>query len=271
MDTAESTQPTDETQPTLEESVRLHFEAAPDVIEGIHTQEDVEQVALDIVDKTAEGQELFKAIKEERERGGENKRAVDARNRLWRQISIEVSLITGVEIEAREHEAQRDNYRASLATIISTIDPQASDEEVMEKLGMVRPATDKTRRVFTFPSQILPPYIKEQWDTYTGMVEQFTDAQRKLERGVITQADFNGIDILRTRAHNSVASSIGEILEFPGWEFKDYRHLVEKMRDEKFAEPRGEMRTYANLVREKIIPPEHLTTIHRQLGRRATG
>jgi hypothetical protein len=137
----------------------------------------------------------------------------------------------------------------------------------MQQLGMIRPVEGARGYIFSFPPRIFPPYVKEQWDTYLGMIKQFDDAERKLKAGVITQSDFNAIDLMRTRAHNTVSQSVGEILEFNGWELEDYRRLVGKMRDGKFAEPKGEIGTYARLLRERIPVPEHLTTIHKALGR----
>lgn len=243
--------------------VRSQLEADPSRIEDITTPEDVERVAFEILDTMPEGQDTMDRINKAREKGEEDVPAIKERGRLWRQVCIEVSLVTGVEIEAAEHEAQREAYRTRLNEVLSTIPAGASDEEVMLKMGMIRPVQGSKGHVFTFPSRFIPPYIREQWNTYTSMIEQFEDASHKLKGGIISQNEFNAIDSIRRSAHNNLSNSIGEIFQFPDWDLEAYRHLIAKMADEKFAEPTGEMRVYAELLRGKALPPEHLTHLHK--------
>lgn len=260
------------TDPTPEEMsfgdiVRHQFEGDPARFESITTPEDVESAAFEILDSMPEGMELSELIQAGRETGIEATEAIRERGKLWRQISVEVSMVTGVEIEAAEHDAQKEAFRKNLGATLDVIDPEASDTEIMTKLGMIRPVPGDKGHVFTFPSRIFPPYVKEQWKVYTGMIEQFDDAKQKLLKGVITQQDFTGIDILRRKAHDTLAGSIGDILQFSEWDLEKYRHLVEKMVNEKFAEPTGEMATYAQLLKERMITPEHLTSLHKAIER----
>ncbi len=255
----------------FDETLRSHFEGNPEALTGITTAEDVERAAMEILDALPEGRELMERITTAREKNHEDVDAVRERGNLWRAITVEISLVTGVEIEAAEHEAQRDTYRKNLRGLLSSIDTEASDEDIMLKLGMIRPVEGARGHIFSFPARVFPPFVKEQWETYLGMIKQFDDAQRKLKAGIITQEDFNGIDRMRTSAHNTVSHSVGEVLEFSDWELDDYRRLVAKMRDGKFAEPKGELGTYASLLRERIPVPEHLTNVHRHLGRHGIG
>lgn len=249
------------------DNIRSRIEADPNFIVGVQTPDDVERVALQVLDSTSEGNELYKRITEARDKGIEDNQSIRQRSKLFRAISVEISLMTGVEIEAAEHEAQKAIYKNGIQSLISSIVPNSSDEDIMQTLGMIRPVAGAKGHVFTFPSKVFPPYIKEQWGAYVGMIEQFDDAGRKRRQGIITQEEFDSIDLLRKRAHDTVSSSVGEILEFPEWELENYRTLVGKMRDEKFAEPKGEMAVYAQFLRERIPVPEHLTVISRKLGR----
>lgn len=262
--------PEDIQPPTIEDRIKSHLELGPDVIGQISTEDDVGRVALEIIDSMPEGIILMDRIKKVREKGNEDEQAVRNRNKLWRQVSIEISLITGVEIEAAEHETQKQAYKTNVQIILASVIPENSnDEDIMLRLGIIKPVEGIKGHVFTFPYQILPPFIKEQWDSYIGIVEQFDDAKRKLQAGIISQTDFNANDKMRERAHNTVSQSISEVLEFPDWDLEHYRNFVAKMRDEKLAEPRGEMAVYAELIRDKVYKPEHLTSLRRHLGETA--
>jgi len=249
--------------PNTGEAVRHYLERQELSIDSIATEQDVTDIALNVLEMDEYGKHLIERIKTSRENGTEDEHAIRENQKLFNQIKVEIALISGVEIDVVNHTQQRDVYRGQIRDIVSSLDDGLSDEEIMTSLGIVQPVEGKHGFRFLFPSKIFPPFVQEQWSVYMDMVNQMEAAADKLRRGLISQVDFSGIDMMRKKAHDTVSQSIGDVLEFDGWEFEDYRQFVAKMRDKKYDEQMGELSRYAGDFVERFTGDEHLSIINK--------
>lgn len=257
------------------EVIRESLDSLSDAMARVKTPEDVALIVDTVMESDYFAQSLLDRIQIARANGNldAEKELVNQRAKMYHDLEVTVALETGVEIEPVEHAKQNKEYREKIEIIVNSIDPESSDQDVMEKLGILTPVVGPAEYRFTFPSSIFPPYVREQWDSYMVMVEHFEIASAKLKNGMLTQTDFNGVNLARGNAHNTVSNSISEVLQFPGWELEDYRNFVAKMRDHKYATSMGELGRYsaafASRYRDSDIQlhllSEDLTDINRAI------
>ena len=233
-------------------------------IEGIKTEADIENIAWSVLEEDEYAKYLMERIEQARAAGREDEDSIRERASLLNEVKVEIALVSGVEIDALDHSRQKNEYRKKIFEIVHSLDKNSPDEEIMQKLKIVTPVSGRRGFIFNFPTDILPQYIQEQWNVYMGMVDQFETAVSKLQKGVISQTEFSGIDLIRKKAHNTVSQSIGEVLGFSGWELEDYRRFVAKMRDKKYDEKMGEISRYANDFKNEFVP-EHLSVISEKI------
>lgn len=152
---------------------------------------------------------------------------------------------------------------------MAAVDKDASDEDIMVALGLLEESEEirgeggERYYRFTFSPNIFPPYVQQEWDAYMDVVGQFEVASQRLKEGVLSQAEFSGVDLIRKKAHNTVSQSIGDILDFDGWELEDYRRFAAKMRDKQAAKSMGELARYADGFKE--FYDEHLSTMSKKI------
>lgn len=251
------------------ESIKAYLERHESFIDSIQTEEDVEKVALSVLEEDEYAKEVTVRIHRSRERGKEDEFSVRQLKSFFDEVKLEIALVSNVEIDAVEHAKQKKQFREQVKELVSNIDQKKPDEKIMEDMGIIRPVSGTKGYVFDFPSEIFPQFVTEQWNAYMGLVKQFEVAANKLRAGVITQVDFSGIDLMRKKAHNTVSQSIGEILEFDGWDLEDYRRFVAKMRDKKYDEYMGEVARYAGAFKNEFIGDEHLSKINKAIRNQA--
>ncbi len=223
-------------------------------IEAVRTPEDVDEVAFLALESDPVAQEYGRLVDDARrnKHPKTEKRLVDARKEMLRGYQVKIALETGVEIETMEHKEQREECREKISDIVNSIDPSSPKENIMEALGILTPVEGRAKYRFSFPSKIFPPYIREQWEAYIEVVDQFEVAAAKAADKLIANEQLAGVDVTRGNAHNTVSDSIAEVLQFPGWELEDYRNFVAKMRDHKYAVSMGELARYGGALRQEF-------------------
>lgn len=148
---------------------------------------------------------------------------------LRRELAFEL----GIELED-DVELQDEQFRERLMDMVKGMS-NASEEDIMKRLGFLIYDERKGEYRFNFPEDLFPPHIVDTWKKYEQLIVDHERASKKYDRALDDNAEeIVQLDLMRRFAHNNLARSVQHFLHLEDWDFERCRKYVQKMVEKRF-------------------------------------
>ena len=220
-------------------------------------EEDLDDMAYDLLETDQDAIDLRKALQEARSRGDrfEEEQLVGAIKFRMERLREELRDRYGFPDREKEH-------REALRLKFQGIGLNDSEEDILRKLGMLKEGQTEDGQptvAFQYPRDLFTEHTNKLWDEYIDLVKTHATTFEKLKRSQLTDPEWRAVDQRRVNAHDLFTQAMMHDLglEASNENLKEdenfifCRRLAAKMRDELFPN-RGELATTVQKVSELL-------------------